>query len=288
MIFVTGGTGLVGSRLLPRLVERGVDVRCLVHASRPVVEERSGVELVDGDFDDPGSYAAAMDGCATLFLLTPPHPDQVAREVALIDAARTAGVHHVVAVSVVGADPGSPVTFARWHGEIDDHLVGSGLGRTILRPAGFMQIHLNPPTAETEGRWYGTTGDGAHAFVDADDVAAVAAEVLTAADRDSAVHELTGPAAISMPEAAARLGRSLGREVAYVDLPPDQLRGAMLSNGVPDFVVDGIIGLYGAIRAGHAATTSHAVEQLLGRAPHRYEDVLRREGAGPDAGAASR
>lgn len=277
MIFLTGSTGLVGSRLLPRLVERDVDVRCLVHSSRPAGVDGAPVELVEGDFDDPGSYAAAMDGCDALFLLTPPHPDQVAREVALVDAARAAGVRHVVAVSVVGADVRSPVSFARWHGEVDDHLVGSGLGFTILRPAGFMQIHLSPPTAASEGRWYGMTGDGAHAFVDADDVAAVAAVALTATDRESTVDELTGPAAITMPEAAAALGRSLGREVTYVDLPPDQLKGAMLSNGVPDFVVDGIVGLYGAIRAGHAATTSHAVEQLLGRAPHSYAEVLGRE-----------
>lgn len=284
MIFVTGGTGLVGSALLPRLAQAKADVRCLVHATPPPGGDGSAVELVDGDFDDPGTYASAMDGCDTLFLLTPPHPDQVAREVALIEAARSAGVRRVVAVSVIGADRESTVNFARWHAEIDDHLTGSGLASTILRPAGFMQVHLSPPTAATEGRWYGMTGDGAHPFVDADDVAAVAAEVLVNPGKGLGVHEVTGPAAITMPEAAAALGRSLGREVVYVDLPAEQLGGALLASGVPDFVVDGIVGLYGAIRAGHATTTTHTVEELLARPPRTYERVLQRADAGRASG----
>jgi uncharacterized protein YbjT (DUF2867 family) len=275
MIFVAGGTGLVGSRLVRQVVQAQVDVRCLVHSTRPAETHEGNVELVVGDLDDPGTYASALNGCDGLFLLTPPHPDQVTREAALIEAARAAGVRRVVAISVLGSDRGSPVSFARWHGEIDDHLSRSGLLCSIVRPACFMQVHLNPPTAAAEGRWYGTAGDGAHAFVDADDVAAVAAELLVRPRPGSDVYEITGPAAITLPEAAATLGRSLGRDVTYVDLSADQLAGALLSNGVPGYLVDGIVGLHGAIRAGYAATVTDTVEQLLGRVPRTYGEVLR-------------
>src|SRR4051795_3687715 len=181
MILVTGATGNVGGELVPLLERRGLHVRCLVHERGRAVEHAS-VEVVEGDLDDPGSVAAALDGCDRLFMLTPPHPDQVRREIALVDAAARSGVRQVVAVSVMGADPRSPSSFGRWHAEIDEHLLASGLGATLLRPAGFMQMHLLPPTAASEGRWYGMTGDGAHPFIDAADVAACAASVLEAAD----------------------------------------------------------------------------------------------------------
>lgn len=276
MIVVSGATGNVGRELVPMLVQRGLDVRCLAHAGgRPL--PAGGTEVVEVDLDRPGTVAPALEGADRLFLLTPPHPDQVRREVALVDAAVQTGTGHVVALSAMGADPSSPSAFARWHAEVDQHLLGSGLDATILRPAAFMQVHLSPPTAVAEGRWYGCTGDGAHAFVDVRDVAAAAASVLGADAPVPGVHELTGPRAITMPEAAAAYGRALGREVTYVDLPPDQLAGAMAGNGVPAFLVEAVLALYAGIRAGHAATVTRGVEELAGRPPAAYEDVLARE-----------
>jgi uncharacterized protein YbjT (DUF2867 family) len=278
MIFLAGGTGTVGSRLVPLLLQRGVGLRCLVHSTEiHSSAATSGVEVVRADLDQPETYASALWGCDGLFLLTPPHLKQVSREVALLDAARSAGVPHVVALSVIGAHRESPVNFARGHAEIDDHLVASGLGYSILRPAGFMQVHLLPQTATAEGRWYGMTGDGAHPFIDALDVAGVAAELLAAPRQESTIYEITGPAAISMPEAAATLGRVLQREVQYVDLPGEQLIGALTDAGLPAYVVEGIVEFYRGIRAGHAATTTHTAEQLLGRRPTGYEEFLRRD-----------
>jgi len=64
----------------------------------------------------------------------------------------------------MGADPGSASAFGRWHAGIDDHLAGSGLDHTVLRPACFMQSHLWPvSTVRSDGRWYGMTGDGGDA-----------------------------------------------------------------------------------------------------------------------------
>ena len=114
MIVLTGATGLVGSAVLRLLLERDVAVRCLVH-STPVDDSLGPerIEVVQADFDEPDTYASAMQGCESLFLLTPPHPAQAAREIALVDAARSAGIRHVVSISIVGADRRSPVAFAR-------------------------------------------------------------------------------------------------------------------------------------------------------------------------------
>ena len=272
MIFLTGATGTVGSSLLARLAERGASSRALAHslAGREVIE-RFGVEAVEGDFDRPDTLERAMAGCDHLFLLSPPHPDQPTREKAAIDAAKRAGVSHVVALSVMGADPASPVAFGRWHADVDEYLVGSGLGYTILRPAAFMQVHLLPvDTIRSQGRWYGMAGDGAAGYIDVDDVAAVAAEALTSHGRAAATYELTGPAAISMPQAAAVLSEVIGRRVDYVDVPSDQFRANLAAAGLPAWIADALVALYQTVRAGHAATVTNAVQEVLGRSARSY------------------
>lgn len=275
MIIVTGGTGMVGSHLLPMLVQRGCSLRAVAHspASRAMIEGQ-GVEAVDGDFDQPEELEQVMEGCDHLFLLSPPHPGQVEREKAAIDAAARAGVGHVVALSVMGANHSSRSTFGRWHAEIDDHLIASGLDYTILRAAGFMHVHLLPlPTVKAQGRWYGMTGDGAHGYIDAHDLAAVAAQVLTTPGHGQHTYELTGPEAIAMPQAATQLARVIGREVAYVEVSADQHRTDLIGAGLPDWLADSLVALYQDIREGHMATITNFVEQVTGRPARAYRDV---------------
>jgi uncharacterized protein YbjT (DUF2867 family) len=272
MIFLTGGTGTVGSALLTRLGRSGVAARAAAHspAGRSLIQGY-GAQAVDGDFDRPETLHQAMVGCDHLFLLSPAHPEQPAREKATIDAAVQAGIAHVVAVSVIGADPASQLAFSRWHADVDEHLISSGLDYTILRPSGFMQSHLLPvDTVKAQGRWYGMTGDGAAGFIDAEDIAAVAAEALTSQGHSGAIYELTGPAAISMPQAAAELSEVLGRGVEYVDLPADGVRAGLLGAGLPDFVADSLSLMYQGIRDGHGATVTNTVEQVTGRPARSY------------------
>lgn len=274
MILVTGATGNVGSALLRRLPPG--EVRALAHstASRDAIE-RHGVEGVEGDFDQPETLERAMAGCDDLFLLSPPHPDQAAREKAAIDAARRAGVQRVVAVSIMGSDHASPASICRWHAEIDEHIALSGLNYTILRPTGYMQVHLMPvATVKSSGVWYGMTGDGAAAFIDSADVAAVAAAVLTSTGHTGRTYELTGPAAITMADAAATLSRTIERDVAYIDLPAEHFHAGMLGAGLPPWLADMAVALYAAIREGHAATVSNSVEELTGFPSRRYQEFL--------------
>lgn len=276
MILVTGPTGNIGTALLGRLRLQGAAMRAVAHtaASREAIE-RHGAEAVDGDFDRPGSLEAAMAGCDHLFLLSPPQPDQTRREVAAIDAAKRAGVGHVVALSVMGSDHASPAAFGRWHAAIDEHLATSGLDYTILRPSGFMQFHLLPvQTVKAADTWYGMTGDGATAYIDTEDVAAAAAAVLTSAGHIGRTYDLTGPEAITLPQAAAQLGWAIGRDVAYVDLPAEQFHANLLGAGLPTWLAEAAVALCGAIRDGHAATVTNSVEELTGRPPRSYREIL--------------
>lgn len=274
MILMTGSTGHVGWALLRRLPP--VQVRAIVHSqsSREAIE-RYGAQAVDTDFDLPETLESAMAGCDHLFLLSPPWPGQAEREKAAIDAAKRAEVQHVVSVSILGAHPTSSSAICRWHGEIDEHLVASGLDFTILRPSGFMQVHLMPvETVKATNRWYGMTGDGAAGYIDSEDVAAAAGAALTSPRHTGRTYDLTGPESITMAQAAAQLSVVIGREVVYIDLPAEQFHASLLAAGLPGWLADPAVSLYSSIREGHAATITNSVEELTGQPPRSYREFL--------------
>ncbi len=273
MILVTGATGHVGSELVRLLAEAGTPARALVHSpDKAAPIERLGLETAVGDFDQPDTLDAAMKGCDHLFLLSPPNPRQPEQEQHVIDAAKRAGVAHVVKQSVPWADPDAAVVFSRWHGQIEQYLAQSGLAHTLLRPSNFMQNFLMSaqPVAE-QGVLYGMTGQGRVGYIDTRDVAAVAAELMTSPGHQGISCTLTGPEALSAAEVAERLSVATGRQVRYVDLGPDAFRQALAGAGLPGWLVDGLVESHTLFAAGHAATVTDEVARLTGRPPRTFE-----------------
>jgi len=273
MILVTGATGHVGSELVRLLAEAGTSARALVHSpDKAAPIQRLGLETAVGDFEQPDTLDAAMKGCDQLFLLSPPTPRQPEQEQHVIDAARRAGVGHVVKQSVPWADdPDVGLVFCRWHGQIERYLEQSGLAYTLLRPSNFMQNFLMSaqPVAE-QGVLYGMFGAGRVAFIDTRDVAAVAAELLISPGHQGVSCTLTGPEALSAAEVAERLSAATGRQVRYVDLGPDGFRQALAGAGLPGWLVDGVVQGNTMLAAGHGATVTDEVARLTGRPPRTF------------------
>ncbi|HEV2894794.1 MAG TPA: SDR family oxidoreductase, partial [Actinomycetota bacterium] len=243
MILVTGATGHVGSELVRLLAEQGAPARALVHSpDKAAPIQHQGLETALGDFEQPDTLDVAMKGCDQLFLLAPPTPRQPQQEQHVIDAARRAGVGHVVKQSVPWAAPDAPVVFSRWHGQVEQHLAQSGLAYTLLRPSSFMQNFLmSAQQVADQGVLYGMFGEGRVAFIDTRDIAAVAAELLTSPGHDGASYTLTGPEALSAAEVAERLAAATGRQVSSVDLGADGYRQALAGAGMPGWMVDGVV-----------------------------------------------
>jgi uncharacterized protein YbjT (DUF2867 family) len=88
-------------------------------------------------------------------------------------------------------------------------------------------------------------------------------------------YTLAGPSALSNSEGAVVLSSALGGEVRYVNLPPEQMKQALLGAGIPEWNANGIIDLEALYREGGASTVSPDIEHLLGRKPIAYEQFAR-------------
>lgn len=276
-ILVTGATGRVGRELVRLLSAADVAVRVFVRSPEAAASlQAPGVEAALGDFDQPETLDAALEGIDRLFLLSPADPRLVDQQGQAIEAAQRAGVRHVVKVSTLGADAASPVSLARWHAHVEQHVERSGMAHTHLRPHYYMQNTLEfAPTIAMENRFYAPMRDGHIGLVDCRDVAAVAARVLTEPGHEKRIYEITGAAALSFEDVAAEIGSAIGRSVTYVDVRPSEAEKAMLSAGVPGWLAEALVDLYGIFSGDHASATTRVVEDLSGKPPRSYAAFAR-------------
>ncbi|MDT0265693.1 SDR family oxidoreductase [Streptomyces sp. DSM 44915] len=272
MILVTGATGTIGRQLVGLLRERGAPFRALV---RDAAQGRAlDCPFVVGDFDEPASVAAALAGVDRLLLnsggaLPVPGPQPMVRQqTAVLDAAGAAGVSHVVKVSAWRPSPAAKLS-VRGHWEIERHLIASGVPYSLLRPTGYMQNFFTGEGGFTAADAVsGPYGAGRVAYIDAHDIAACAAVLLTGPGAEDRAYDITGPEALNHAEIAAKLG------VPFHDQTPAEAGAGLRARGLPDWFVDDLLWLYADLAAGGASEVTTAVEELTGRPPRTFDAFL--------------
>jgi uncharacterized protein YbjT (DUF2867 family) len=274
-ILVTGATGTIGREVVRHLSKKNAAVRAGVRdAGKARAQFGESVELTSFDFEDAASYPVALQGVEKLFILPPLTPNQVEVTIALVDAAKSAGVRHIVKLSAIGADPAATFKIGKWHGQTDEHIRQSGLGFTLLRPNSFMQNFINyfPPR---DGVIYLPWGDGKASFVDTRDVGAVAAEALTGQGHESAGYDLTGPEAFGIADVACILSTVAGKEIRYVDVPEAAARDAMLQVHIPQWQVDALLELHAINKQGLWDAVSSDIEKVSGKPATSFTQFAR-------------
>ncbi|MEU0596955.1 NAD(P)H-binding protein [Streptomyces sp. NPDC006393] len=265
MILVTGATGTIGSDVVRQLAARGEKVRAL---TRDPAKARvpAGVEVVRGDYRDPGSLEAALTGVTAAFLLRPPGPDE-GQDAALVAAAGAAGVGRLVKLSAIGTGEGASGPSALWHLKGERAVRESGAAWTVLRPSSFASNTLSWVPALRAGEPVpNLTGDGASGVIDPRDVAAVAVRALVESVHAGRTYTLTGPEAISVPGQAAVLAAVLGRPVPTRDLSPDETRAFLRTAwGMEGDRADGVLAGVAFVRDGGNAVVTDDVPEVLGR-----------------------
>ena len=263
-ILVTGATGTVGSQVVRELEAGTTTVRA---ASRNPAAARGAVdaeEYVDFDFGRPETWGAALADFDRLFLVRPPELSNVDPILAFLDAAERSGVDHVVALSVLGAEKNPLLP----HRRIERHIEASGLGYSFLRASFFMQNFLTDHQQDVLGGEISVpAGNGETSFVDARDVAAVAAFALKSEAHRRVAYDLTGPAALTYHEVARIFTNVLDRPITYSAPSLPTFAWQRYRDGTPLGKVIVMCGIYTTARLGFAGRVTTDVERLLGREP---------------------
>ncbi len=282
-VLVTGATGTVGAPLVAALREAGAPVRAATR--HPGMESGQGIEEVRFDLTDPTTWSAAFTDVETMFLLRPPQVGNVKRDVApALSAARAIGVRHVVLLSVQGADRLKIVPHAR----IESWLRSSGMGWTSLRPSFFTQnlARVHGAQVREHDELLMPAGHGRTAFVDAEDVAAVAAAaLLDPGAHASRAYTPTGPEALTYDAVAAQLSNVLGRRITYrAPGLVEYVRRARSWGMAPGMIAVTSV-IYTTARVGIAAGLTDDVRAVTGRTPTGVRAVLERDRAAFEGGS---
>ena len=236
MRLLTGATGVAGSFVVNEFVQRREPVRILVRnrAKAAALEKDPTVEIVEGDMSRRNTLGPALDGVDRVLMISAPSMDMVETQSTFVDAAKAAGVRHVIKFSGLDARSDTTFIFGRMHKEIEEHVVSSGLAWTQLRPSAFMQVYLREaPSVIHEGAFFFALADVRLNPVDLADVAKVGFSLLRDGGHEGERLPMTGPEALTMAEVADRVSHATGRTVRYVAVSRSDRRQALIARGIP-------------------------------------------------------
>jgi len=275
MYLITGSTGNIGRGVVDLLHKEGHDVRALVRDASRADLLPDGIDIAVGNLDDADSVTAALRGVDSVFLL---HAGAGTTQTQImIDAAHSTGVNRIVLLSSIGARLRPLPTIGATLAAREDLLRASGLDVTYLRPNGLMSNALWWADGIRENnRVVDPTNPGRQAVVDPDDIARVAALVLTQDGHVGHGYILSGPEALTAREQVEILSDVLGRAIEFVDVTPEKVANEAIEHGTPVQLAEAMQNLNELFRAGRAGVITDDIENLTGVAPRTFRDWAER------------
>ncbi len=269
MILVTGATSAVGKAVIKELLARKVLVRAFLRKPVDAAKlQAQGVEAFLGDMTKQASVAQALQGIESVYLITPVAEYLLETEGLWAQEGKKAGIRHLIKQSEIGADPQSLSPLLQYHGRAEDAIRTSGVPYTILRTLYFMQ-NFAPMYAHsiiTRGMIYAPLADTRMSYVDARDVGAVAARLLTKEGHQYQEYEVTGPEAITCTQLAEIFSSFLHTPVHYATISDEETEKALLGSYSP-WRARAVVTLLQFYRQGGGNLVTPVVDEVTGRKP---------------------
>jgi uncharacterized protein YbjT (DUF2867 family) len=264
LTLVVGGQGKTGRRVVERLGALGRPVRAVSRSTTPRF-----------DWEDSTTWATALDGAQQAYITFQPDlavPGALAVVTRFFRQAVESGCQRLVLLSGRGEPEAQ---------DAEEALKASGADWTILRCSWFNQNFSESFLADSvrAGEVYLPIGDVGEPFVDTDDIADVAVAALTQPGHSRALYELTGPAALSFPQAIDVISRATGRRIGFTTITPEQFRAGLEQAQLPAPAIDLVLYLFRVVLDGRNVQPADGVQRALGRAPRSFDDYVRRTAA---------
>jgi uncharacterized protein YbjT (DUF2867 family) len=268
LILVTGATGNVGREVVNLLLVDGQEVAAVTR-NPAAAALPGGANVVAGDPSHPKTLtSSALRGVEAVLISPRALGDTTAGAATaeLLDLAAEQGVERAVALSAVTVQyPAGYRRFADAFKAVEEAVKASRLPWTLLRSADYAANTLAwAPQIRLASVVRGAYGDAATSTIHERDVAAVAARALVNPAHSGHSYVLTGPQSLTQRDKVRLIGEAIGQELSFEELPPEQIRQAMLAQGLPEDVPDRLLGSL-ADYAKKPGPSSDTVAQVLGR-----------------------
>ncbi|MHC5217795.1 NmrA family NAD(P)-binding protein [Enterococcus sp. LJL128] len=282
MILVTGAAGNVGRRIITELVNRGLSIKAF--DINPKVEELKALgvsETMVGDARSAEDIVKALAGCEQVLYIPPMFVyDEAEIAMHFIDEAVRAEISQFVMMTVTHPLM-STLPQHTQKLKAEEYLVykglSAGLNYTILQPMHYMHNFLVPVVWETDAYQCFYTKTTKLSYVDAADVGAVAAKILTEADHQNATYELVGDDFLSPVDMVEVFNRITGKEAVCDQVPVQQIINYFETAKYDSYFVKTFEQLAKTYSEYGIAGNSHVLTWLLGRKPTSFEEYVLRE-----------
>lgn len=273
-VLVIGALGNVGAEVVRQLQVGGHATRAAdLHEGRLKEQFGDSVDAVRFDFSKPETYPPAFNGVEKMFLVRPPKITDVKRYMfPAIEAAKRAGVRHVVFLSLIGIERARFVP----HYKVEQYLQEVGMQTTFLRCSFFMQ-NLNATHRQEikeRNEIFVPVGKAKTSFIDVRDIGAAAAVALTEKDHIGRNYDLTGSEGLDYWQVAGIMSEVLGRTITYRNPNPVHFLVETTRRGIPFQYAVVMLGLYTSTRFGMAERITNEVQRLIGRKPITFRQYV--------------
>lgn len=279
MILLTGAAGKTGTTILMYLIQIGARVRCLVRNQDQAEKVNSfgSTEFVIGDLNDTQKLEQAATGVQKIYYIAPNvSTDELTIGKRLIALAKKHNLSRFVYHSVL--HPHIEAMPHHWQKmRMEEALFSSGLDFTILQPCAYMQNILGNLKSILNGSFSVPYQMNARiSMVDLEDVANVAAKVLTEPDHSHAIYELAGPENLSQIEVAGHLSNALGLTVNAVEQSREEWEFKARTAGMRENQIKVLLQMFEYYDKFGFTGNSKVLEFLLGEKPVAFNQFLAR------------
>lgn len=263
-IAVTGVTGNLGGMVSRLCKENGIKVRNLAR-NKEKAEKMGFSDVFKSSYDKSEDTIKSLEGIDVLFMVSgSENPDRVQQHKDFIDAAKTAGVSHIVYLSFYNASKNSIFTLGRDHCATEEYIKENGFKYTFLRDNFYVDFFVD--MCREYGEIKGPAGNGKVSAVVRSDVSEVAAKILENLEKwENQTLNMTGPEELTMEEITKLASKYLGKEIKYI---PETVYEAYESRKIwkaEQWEYDSWVSTYTAIAEGEQAGVSNDIEKVLGR-----------------------